>query len=391
MAPRVCGVSLAAFLLASSIFNLGQFVFFLLYNLYLLDLGFEETFLGKAAALMTAGSLCGTLPAGWVASRFGLAASLRIAFLAGSAVGACRAWATGRTDLLALAFLAGLASALWAVSVPPAITQLTKEENRPRAFSLFFALGIGMGILGGLLGGRLPGWISRWRPAALEAKRAALWIGCAFSALALGPALGLRFSPGVSSGSRSRIYPWTPFLRRYLAAAAAWNLFAGAFPPFFNAYLERRFTAGPVEIGRAFAAAQGAQAAGVLLAPSIFARLGLERAVAGTQAAAAILLGLVGAPFGATLPAAATLYAASQAWQWMSEPGWYSLLMSRISPEERSGASALYTGVIYGAQALAAFLFGAAAARLGYPASLAAASLLGLFSASLFYRLLGHN
>ena len=44
---------LGLFLLAESLFNLGLFVFFLLYNLHLLDLGFDESFLGMAAALMT--------------------------------------------------------------------------------------------------------------------------------------------------------------------------------------------------------------------------------------------------------------------------------------------------------------------------------------------------
>jgi predicted MFS family arabinose efflux permease len=84
---------------------------------------------------------------------------------------------------------------------------------------------------------------------------------------------------------------------------------------------------------------------------------------------------------------AAALYAAFASFQYMSEPGIYSSLMSRVLPEQRSGASALNFLVMFAGQALAATAAGAIVARYGYQPMLAAASVLAASAAWLFWRL----
>ena len=386
MAPRNWTVSLAIFLIAATLFNLGLSIFFLLYNLYLLDRGFQESFLGLMTGIQTAGSICGSLPAGWLATRFGVGTSLRLAFAGAAVVCAPRAAVVGWMELLALAFLGGLVSALWAVTVAPALAQLSPEKSRPRAFSLFSALGIATGALAGFAGGQLPEWIRRWNPGSQDPKQMAIWIGCVLPLLALVPTFRLRFEQKPLAGRGSVPYPRTSFIKRFLAAAAVWNLFVGAFPPFFNAYFSRRFGAGTARIGLIFSGSQMAQVAAMLLAPALFARVGLIRGIPATQIAAAAALALL-APASGVVPAAIA-YSGYMALQWMSEPGWLSLLMNRVSPEQRSSASALNFFVVFTAQAVAAALFGATVARLGYPAALLATAALGLVSAVVFLRLL---
>ncbi|MBI3664758.1 MAG: MFS transporter [Acidobacteria bacterium] len=384
-------MSLWIFLLAASLFNAGLSIYFLLYNLYLLDLGFNESFLGILWGAMTVGSICGSMPAGWLASRWGLGPALRLGYAGAAAVCALRAWATGRLALAALAFLGGLISSLWVVCVAPVVAQLTPESRRPRAFSLVFALGIGMGIIGGLLGGKLPEWVLYWNlgplgpESARASKQLALWMGSGLAALALVPTLWLKLSRAAPEEGKSN-YPRTPFMLRFLAAGAVWNLFVGAFPPFFNAYFARRFSAGTAEIGLAYSVSQLAQVTAVLVAPMLFARLGLVTGIAATQAAAALLLALV-PPMRAMAPAAA-LYSGYMAFLWMSEPGWNSLLMNQVAPEQRSGASAMNFFVIYSTQALAAASFGAAVPRLGYSVVIMSTAAVGLSAAWVFRRLL---
>ena len=60
------------FLCASALFDFGEFIFFLLYNLYLLDFGYREKFLGQLAAVLTAGTLAGVIPAAAFTNRVGL-------------------------------------------------------------------------------------------------------------------------------------------------------------------------------------------------------------------------------------------------------------------------------------------------------------------------------
>ncbi len=361
-------MSLALFLLAECIFNLGLSVFFLLYNLRLLGLGFDEAFLGLSASLMTLGSLCGTLPAGWITARCGVRAALRVTFGAGAAVCAWQAWSTDRTALLALSFLGGLAAAFRAVTIAPAVAQLTTEQNRARGFSWFFALGIGMGILGGLVGGRI-------------IPLHALWMPCAFASLALVPTLWLQFAGGAVEARPRLVYPRSPFVVRYLVAAAVWSLVLGAFPSLYNAYFSRRLAAASSQIGVIFAVSQLVQVGGILLAPRLFARTGLGRGIVCSQVAAAAFLALLAPRW--PLAAACAWYAAYMSFQYMSEPGWQTLLMNGVRPEERSGAASLNFLVMFSAQAVGAAVFGGAVARVGYAGPLVLTAAVGLAAAAI--------
>jgi predicted MFS family arabinose efflux permease len=88
---------------------------------------------------------------------------------------------------------------------------------------------------------------------------------------------------------------------------------------------------------------------------------------------------------------AAVAYAGYLSFQWMSEPGWLSLLMNRTAPQRQSGASAWNFFVVFSTHAVAATVFGAAVTRLGYARPLLAVGLLGLLSAVVFRRLLGET
>ncbi len=378
---------LGLFLLAESLSNLGLYVFFLLFNLYLLDRGFDEAFLGVLRSLQTAGSLCATLPAGWFSARYGVGAALWVAFAGGAGLAAAQAAAGSRASLAVLAFIAGLALSFRAVSISPAIAQLSNERTRARTFSVFFALSIGLGVVGGVVGGKLPGWVSRFGVTrAVEAKQISLWIGCGVSALSLIPLVWLKLDRPETQAQPKPVYPWTPFVRRFLISAAVWNLFTAAFPPFFNAYLARRYAAPPDQIGLAFSGSQLAQVGAMLLAPVLYARAGLVRGIPITQAASAVLLALVAGSNG--LASAAVLYAAYTALQWMSEPGWHTLLMNGVKREEQSGASSLNFAVGFAANGIAAALFGFGVTRAGYSPMVMGAAAVGLCAALLFWWLL---
>jgi predicted MFS family arabinose efflux permease len=81
---------------------------------------------------------------------------------------------------------------------------------------------------------------------------------------------------------------------------------------------------------------------------------------------------------------AAAVYIGYMSFQYMSEPGIFNLLMNRVAPGERSGASALYFLVTSLAGSLAAFAGGAALSRFGYPPVLVASGCLAMAAAFLF-------
>jgi predicted MFS family arabinose efflux permease len=139
-------------------------------------------------------------------------------------------------------------------------------------------------------------------------------------------------------------------------------------------------------IGAIFSAGQLAQVAAILAAPIVLRRLGVIGGIAAMEIAAAVSLALL-----ATAPAglaAALAYAAYMGFQYMSEPGTFSLLMSRVPDRQRSGASALNFFVINSSQAIAAAAAGTMVARAGYEPVLFAAAVLATLAALLFRFLL---
>jgi len=349
------------FLGASSFFVLGMFIYVLLYNLYLLDLGFREDFVGQVNSASTAGMVAAILPAAALARRWGLGRMLSVSFASVAIVSALRVLATGRLPLLALAAVGGVAFSLYAVSLSPAIARLTSERARSTGFSFSTASSIALGILAGWLGGQMPAWMGGKRPAMLA--------GCALVALALWPCSRLRLEPAPAEGAR--LYPRNRFVVRFLAVWALWNLATGSFDPFFTTFFARLNT--PVErIGLIMSGSRLSQVAALLLAPLVLRRWGLVSGTAAMMLATALALGgLAAGPMGW---ATAAIFMSYTSCQWMSDPGVNTLLMGRVCEQERTGAAALMMLVSFAAQLAASLAGGSAITKFGYSATLACAS-----------------
>ena len=359
------------FLGASSFFVLGMFIYVLLYNLYLLDLGFREDFVGQVNSASTAGMVAAILPAAALARRWGLGRMLFVSFASVGAISVMRVLVSSRAPLLALACLSGAVFSLYVVSLSPAIARLTSDKARSTGFSFSTASSIALGILGGWLGGHLPGWLGGKRPAMLA--------GCALLALALWPSARLRIGPAPAEGAK--LYPRNRFVIRFLAVWAIWNLATGSFNPFFNTFFARLHT--PVErIGLIMSGSQLSQVAALLLAPLVLRRMGMVSGTAAMLMATALALG--GLAAGPTGWSAAAVFMAYTSCQWMCDPGVNTLLMNRVREQERTGAAALMMLVSFAAQLVASLAGGAAIATFGYSAMLACAAALAAVAAVAF-------
>jgi len=375
------------FFAASFFFDFGMSVYFFLFNFYLLSNGFTDKQVGLVTSAVAVGSVAGTIPAGLLAQRLGLRKTLLFCFTAVALFGAARALVASEPIQLALSFVSGAVLSIWAVCIAPALAQLTTEENRPLGFSFVFSAGIGVAALGGIIGGGLPGWLSRTHAsvAAAPTNRLALLIACGITALGLWPLSRLTFGSAPAPEKKLRVR--NPFLFRFLPVIALWSVVTGAFSPFFNIYFSQYIRMPIQKIGLIFAISQLSQVLAILFTPLIFRRFGLVTGIIYTQIATAIALGTLAGMRGAAT--AGLAYVIYMAFQWMSEPGMYTLLMNRMAPAERNGASALNFLVISLSQALAAAAAGASFTRFGYPAVLMVTAITALFAAGLSGILLG--
>ena len=377
------------FFTAALFFNLGFSIFFFLFNLYLLGFHFSERSLGLIGGFMALGSILGTIPVGICAQRFGLRLTLVSGLLCTVVFSVLRICFLAPTAQLALALVTGMTLCSWAVCLSPAIASLTREQERPFAFSLMFSSGIGVAALGALVAGQLPGWLRHFSQSftASEASRLTLAFACGAAALSIVLLLRLNLPGAAPRVQLPRLS--NPFLRRFLPAMAIWALVTGSFPPFANVYFVHHLGLSLQKLGFVFSLAQLVQVLAVLCAPLLFRRIGLVKGVITTQfatAAALVSLALIHpGPHGGT--PAVWIYPVYMAVQFMNEPGIYSLLMDQIPPGERSSASASTFFVSNACQAMASAAMGAAIVRFGYSATLLGIAALAVMATLLFARL----
>jgi MFS family permease len=379
-----------AIVIAALLFNFGMSVFFFLYNLFMLDLGFREQSLGVLASALALGSMAGTIPMGMVARRFGLKKVLIICLLLMAAAFGARVFLFWYPAQIAFAFFDGVMLCGWVVCLSPAVANAVEESKRPFAFSLLFAVAVATGSLGGFVGGNMPDWCQSLGAhysgrvlSAVDAKRITLLVACVITGLAAWPISRL------SSTARSQSPRWmqrpTPFLLRFLLASACWAAAVGAFNPFTNVFFVRYVGVATAHLGNFFSVSQLLQAGAVLLMPFVLQRMGLIPGIMAAQLATALAVGLLAS--GRGVLRAEVIYCVFMAAQHMCGPGIQSLLMDRVAPEERSGGAALNFLVISIAQAAAAALAGAAFARFGYPPVLVGIAV-ATFGAALAFRIL---
>jgi predicted MFS family arabinose efflux permease len=279
----------------------------------------------------------------------------------------------------------------------PAVARVTTEENRQSAFSLIFSAGVGTGILGGVICGYLPQWLSKagFAMQPVDVKRLILLASCGIAALGLFPVLRMRL-PLVDAAkpientaegqSKRRRLSIDPFLLRFLPAMALWTVVLTSFTPFANVYLSRDLHVPLLRIGLVFSAAQITQFCVTLLSPMLFRALGLVKGIILTQLLTAVALVCVAGTHNTML--AVALYLFFFGMQWMSSPGLYNLLMSKVQEDAQSTASSmtLFCNALVGAgsTAGAGILF----TRFGYPRVLTGIAAMAVLAALLFWFLI---
>jgi len=353
------------FFAAAFFFDFGFDLYFFLYNLFLLNLHYDERAIGIIASALTIGNVAGSVPVSMFARRFGLQRALLLCFLAAPIIAICRPAAVGMNAQIALAFLMGVALSCWPVCFAPTLAKLTTDETRTFAFSITFATGIGTGTLAGLAGGYIPQMFhTANKLGSLDYGMRFVLIGASLIAMVgVWPVSRLRISnPPVTE--KSKLFVFHPFLLRFLPAFAVWSIVTGSFIPFAPVFFRKQLGISLQHVGVIFSASELVQFCAVLLIPFLYRRIGVTSGIVIAQlttAAAAFGLGRVH-----SASCSVAWYLAFTGAQFTAGPGFYGMLMSRMPESDRSSASAIQN--ISGAlcQAGASAMTGMVIVRFGY-------------------------
>ncbi len=389
-------------------------IFRLIFNLYIVSLGYRQDFLGLLCALDPLVMLLASLPAGLLSNHIErkwillLSSTGRLLALMGFV------FAPGATGLLVSSVVLGGAKALLHVSRLPFITENSDERNRTTLFSADFALLMLAGFLGNLIGGWLPRWLGTCTGAAAESAatyRLTVAAMAVLVALATIPYIflqpqrdvGARQPPpyhpqparsahlvdGRDVGARQPPpSPWAtlrewPLLVRLLLPTLLISLGTALLLPFLNLYMKQTFALPDGTLGLIFAVADLCTGLALLAAPLLGEHWGTVKAAAITQAATTPFLLTLG--FVPTLPVAVTALWGQAGLMHTSTPLYSTFLMERVKPRQRGTVSSLRNMAWTFGRAVGQSLSGLVQVQWGFGPLFAASTALYLTSAGLIW------
>jgi MFS family permease len=187
-----CGRDVHLFMAYALLSYLGIGVFALVFNLYLVQLGYNEGFIGAFNAVYTLSMGITCLILGWLINRFGNWTCLTIGtaeFIISLIV---LALVTGEPLLLVLSALNGIGSAFIMTAQMPFVIEWTPRRHTATIAALSSALNSGSVMLGSLMGGLLPGVVASVLDVQSESVSAYRWtliIGAVVTVVSLIPNL----------------------------------------------------------------------------------------------------------------------------------------------------------------------------------------------------------
>ncbi|HEX2281701.1 MAG TPA: MFS transporter [Thermomicrobiales bacterium] len=281
------------YLIYTLVANVSIGVFALVFNLYLLQLGLRENFIGAFNAIHTIAIAGTALSMGWMLNRYGVWKCVTFGTSAFIVASAALTVVTSPAVLLTLAVVYGMATSFVFTPVMPFIVELTRSRQRADVSALVFSLTSVSTVIGSLVGGWMPRLLSVTfgleLPGAM-AFRLTLIAGLVIAAFGIIPLLRMssqrkRNKPADSAADATQAgLPELPtgHVRRrmavFIVVGGLMSLGAGAVFPFYNVFLAE-IGASAGQIGLIFAAGWTLAAVVGLTSPLIARRLGSQKAV----------------------------------------------------------------------------------------------------------------
>lgn len=322
-------------------------VFRLIFNFYVLSLGFDEAMLGNLITTSSFVALIAALPMGYLADIIGRKGSL---FLSGALLSisilAMSLWQS-ETSFYSMNVLSGIAQSLAGVTMSPFLMENSNEKERTYLFSFGQGLQMTMASVGNWIGGYLPTWMGNAKNVIATSSTAygdsILIIGIG-AALAIIPLIFLT-SPKLEHSQRAIFAPFQyaaknpVLLTKLILPMLLTSLGAGLIMPFMNVFFRVVHHQPDPVIGALFAWGSLAMGIGLLIAPPLAERTGKIQLVVITQALSIPFLILLG--FSPIFWVGAATYYIRLTLMNMSSPVYQTFIMEHVEPTGRATVASL--------------------------------------------------
>jgi len=322
-------------------------VYRLIFNFYVLSLGYDEALLGALITTNNLTALLLALPMGYLADILGRKSSLILSIIfSGLAMLVMVIWPS-QTVFYAMNILSGIAQSLGAVTSAPFLMENSGEKERTYLFSFTFGLQMLMASVGNWVGGYLPTWLSEiggFLPGSSQAYGGALVAIALLMEIGLLPLIFIR-SLHLKRAERSIFAPISyaakrpVLLGKLILPMLITSIGAGLIMPFMNVFFRQVHHQPDPVIGALFAWGSLAMGIGLLLAPPLADRLGRIQFVVITQALSIPFLVLLG--FSPLFWVSAAAYYVRLALMNMSTPVYETFVMEKVDDSARATVASL--------------------------------------------------
>lgn len=322
-------------------------VFRLIFNFYVLSLGFDEALLGNLIATSSFVALIAALPMGYLADVIGRKGSLLLSgALLSISILAMALWQS-ETSFYSMNVLSGIAQSLAGITMAPFLMENSNEKERTYLFSFGQGLQMTMASVGNWVGGYLPTWMGNAKNVIATSSVAygdsifIIGIGAAFAIL---PLVFLK-SPKLERNQRAIFAPFQyaaknpALLTKLILPMLLTSLGAGLIMPFMNVFFREVHRQPDPVIGTLFAWGSLAMGIGLLVAPPLAERTGKIQLVVITQALSIPFLILLG--FSPLFWVGASTYYIRLALMNMSSPVYQTFIMEHVEPTGRATVASL--------------------------------------------------
>ena len=322
-------------------------VFRLLFNFYVLSLGYNEALLGRLITVSSLTALLAALPMGYLADVIGRKRSLLLSgILMSASIMAIVLWPS-EGMLYGMNVVSGIGQSLGAVTMAPFLMENSGDNERTYLFSFSSGLQMAMASVGNWVGGYLPTWIGTTRgvPAiSSEAYAGALMVVSLTVAVGLIP-LALLRTPRLQLSEKSVFAPVAyasknpALLGKLILPMLITAIGAGLIMPFMNVFFRQVHHQPDPVIGSLFAWGSLAMGLGLLLAPPLADRMGKIQLVVVTQSLSIPFLIILG--FSPLFWMSAFAYYIRLALMNMSGPVYQTFVMEHVEPSARATVASL--------------------------------------------------
>jgi MFS family permease len=322
-------------------------IYRLIFNFYILSLGFDEKLVGNLVTATSLTALLFALPMGYLADILGRKRSLLIsAVLISVSIGMMVIWPV-TFIFYAMNILSGIAQSLAGVTMSPFLMENSGEHERTYLFSFSSGIQMVAASVGNWIGGYLPTWVANLRsvdPVSSQAYGASIMVVAIALAIGIIPLILIKM-PRLEHSERTVFAPFNYAaknprkLTQLVLPMLITSIGAGLIMPFMNVFFRVQYHQPDQVIGVLFAWGSLAMGLGLLAAPPLADRFGKIQVVVITQGLSIPFLILLG--FSPVFWISGLAYYIRVALMNMSSPVYQTFVMEQVEPSSRAMVASL--------------------------------------------------